>query len=170
MSFAFELHFDDRTDTAVRRIWTHLAAAGFDTRLNGIAPHVTLAIASAFDESLAAPLRQFSREHPPFGITFRSIGRFPSGVLFLSPDESNDLRGAHRDFHMRFTSLAPAPNSHFYAPDRWIPHCTLAMRAPPELVLDSLVQPGSLRRLRVVEYPALTLHLDCPLGEDDPLS
>ena len=169
MSFAFELHFDEQTETAVRAAWTWLAARGFDTSRNGVAPHVTLAIASAFaSQSLEVALRAFAQEHPPFPVAFGEVDSFPGGIPFLPAVATPPLLAIHRAFHDRFASLARAPNSHYYLPGQWVPHCTLAMSLPDPRVLTGmpLEMPGasSFQRLRVVEYPSPKMHLDCPLG------
>jgi len=172
MSFAFELHFDEQTEAAVRSAWANLAAQGCDTSRNGVAPHVTLAIASAFDESSLGPkLAAFTATHPPLPVTFGSVESFPSGVLYLAPIATPALKAIHRDFHARFRPFPSARNSHYYTPGQWVPHCTLAMSVPATGLVDDTLRfdpplppSGWLRRLRVVEYPALKMHFDCPLG------
>ena len=172
MAFAFELHFDEQTEAAIRSAWTSLAAQGCDTTRNGVAPHLTLAIASGFDEpSLGAGLRAFAAAHPPLTFTFGSVESFPGGVLYLAPIMTPALQAMHRDFHARLRPLPSARNSHYYTPGQWVPHCTLAMSMPAAGLVDGTLRldpplppSGSLRRLRVVEYPALKIHFDCPLG------
>src|SRR5687767_156825 len=96
MSFAFELHFDEQTASAVRAMWTMLAARGFDTARNGVAPHVTLAIASAFArESLEGELRAFAREHPPVPVTFGGVESFPGGIPYLAAVATPALLSIH---------------------------------------------------------------------------
>jgi len=175
MSYAFELHFDKATDAAIRGVWDLLTTAGCNTARNGIAPHVTLAIASAYQPTLARELRLFALDHPPLPASFFSVGTFPLGVLYFSPVRSERLLAIHADFHRRFPLLPPAPNSHYYLPGAWQPHCTLAMNVADESVLGIIAHyhmppPGSFARLRVVEYPALKMHFDCPLGGEEGLS
>jgi 2'-5' RNA ligase len=173
MSYAFELHFDQATEAMIRPVWRMMARQGFETSRNGIAPHVTLAIASRFEEGLGAALRQFAAAHPPFAVEFRGIDAFPSGVRYFAVTESDELRAAHRDFHARFPSLPPALNSHYYGPSQWVPHCTIATGAPMNCGPVSIERDrpsGHFARLRVVEYPTLKLHFDCPLGGGKGLS
>lgn len=169
MSYAFELHFDEETEIAVRRIWDTMMLLGYETSRNGVAPHVTLAIAAEYDaDALERRLRRFAAEHPPFEVTFNGIESFGAAVQFLSPEPSERLRAVHHDFHARFPSLPAAVNSHFYAPSQWVPHCTIATRTPGHLSDADVTfehPVGCLfTRLRVVEYPALKLHFECPLG------
>ena len=138
MSYAFELHFDEATDAAIRGVWDLLTTAGCNTARNGIAPHVTLAIASAYQPTLARELRLFALDHPPLPASFFSVGTFPLGVLYFSPVRSERLLAIHADFHRRFPLLPPAPNSHYYLPGAWQPHCTLAMTVPRDAAIDRM--------------------------------
>ena len=171
MVFGFELHFDEQTESAVRAAWTWLAAQGFDTSRNGVAPHVTLAVAAAFDPAaLGDDLRAFARGHEPFPVEFGGIEFFPGGSIpYLGVISTPALLSIHGAFHARFASLPRAANSHYYLPGQWEPHCTLAMsvpapRPPAELPL-AMPRTGEFRRLRVVEYPQPKMHFDCPLGQ-----
>jgi 2'-5' RNA ligase len=173
MPVAFELHFDDRTEAAVRAAWDALTRLGCDTRHNGVAPHVTLAIAAAADlpDAHRPLLRDFAAAYPPFAVTLAAFARFPSGVAYLAPLTSEPLAAVHRDFHARFACTGAA-NSHYYLAGAWTPHCTLARHIPPDreadarAVVASLVLPltGSFVRLRIVAYPAVALRLEIPLG------
>jgi 2'-5' RNA ligase len=170
MPFSFELHFDPETCQAVQSIWQALGQA--DPRQNGTAPHITLAVAQSLDlKDFSNRLEDFARQVAPFKFSLDAIGQFPSGVLFFRPHRSQALDTVHQIFHHTF-QLPPAPNSHFYLPENWQPHCTLATNVPPSRMTQAIAiaqrlplpLTGEFRDLIVVQWPQVAECLRCRLG------
>jgi hypothetical protein len=60
------------------------------------------------------------------------LGCFPeTGTLFVAPVYSDALRALHRCVQDSLMNFA-AEISPYYRPDRWQPHCTLAINADPQ--------------------------------------
>jgi 2'-5' RNA ligase len=103
----------------------------------GIAPHVTLLYpwrpAPVTPADLAAA-RAAVAGTPPFGLTFRRLGRFAEGlVLFLCPEPEAPLRALTRRLAAAFPDTPPF-GGHYADP---IPHLTVA-RATTATELDRL--------------------------------
>ena len=128
MGLAVELCFDAEAERAVLAVWKAVRAVSgsgtlFDLRAR---PHVSLAV---YDEGARGPLEaavaRFRAAPLPF--TFASAGTFAGddGVAFLAPVADEALLRLHRDWH----ALAPG-GMPYYAPDAWVPHCTVGLHLP----------------------------------------
>lgn len=136
LPYAVEMYFDPDTETAVRAIWSEMAAAGVDdTQLRlGFRPHLSLAVCGSCDEESLLPLlARFAREIEPFPVTLGSVGLFadPDAVVFLAPIASEQLIEVHRRFTEQSRPFVQDVKVH-YEVGRWIPHCTLARKLRDE--------------------------------------
>ncbi|MBB6482854.1 2'-5' RNA ligase family protein [Rhizobium lusitanum] len=94
------------------------------------APHLTLAVYADI-----APSLLFAAAEKVFGamrslpIEFSGIGHFPNEMLVLwaRPADDRILKNIHAAIH---DEIDPALCHEHSRPDRWVPHCTIAMKIP----------------------------------------
>lgn len=162
MPFAIELALDPTAGAAVRRIWRELEDAGItDMAHSGAHPHVAVGIWNALDLPAAeAELAAFAREIDPVPVTLASVRMFPTtGAVFLASQADPRLTTLHAGFHRRFGHLGTGAWD-YYAPGRWVPHCTLAMDLGEDLAPTALEIArraplplgGRLERIGIVEF------------------
>lgn len=129
MVHSLELVFDDATETAIRALWTRLAADGIRTPPPTARPHVTLAVADRIDEQVGAALTGLIAGLP--------LACRVGGVLLFGRDRPVLARlvvpsVALLELHAAIGAAA-APWSHpalrpTTAVGRWSPHVTVARR------------------------------------------
>src|SRR5690606_27316502 len=127
--FAVELGFDEALTGEIVALQERLETVGVGLSLRslGFLPHLSLATCAEIDEDeIRKLLRELARETSPFAVGFEAAGAFPpdGATLFLLPSPSLALLEMHRRFWGRFTAIAAEP-SDYYAPERWVPHCTV---------------------------------------------
>ncbi|MEU4689479.1 2'-5' RNA ligase family protein [Actinoplanes sp. NPDC023714] len=114
-----ELLLDSALDDAVRALWHRLHEAGLRSLATHThatnRPHITLATTAELPPSLPLTLPVPVRLGPP-----RILGR----ALALTAD-SPELRALQADVWQSIAGLNP-----LHAPDRWIPHVSLALTMP----------------------------------------
>ncbi len=128
-----------RRDADSRRL-EGLADAGLAVPVDGpIRPHVTLAHSLNVDlEPFVSGLRRRLEAHATFTLTFPGLGLFvESGVLYLSTVMTDALWALHRDVAELILEQG-AHSSPYYQPDRWTPHCTLALELTPQTMLEAV--------------------------------
>lgn len=132
MVHSIELVFDDDTESAIRRIWAELAAAGVPSQAPASRPHVTLTVAQRIDPRADAALAPVL-DRLPLDCTLGAsliFGR-SHGVLARLVVPTVDLLGLHADVHRRCAPhLEPGPMANVL-PGQWTPHVTLARRVGP---------------------------------------
>ncbi len=140
MAYAIELYFDASTEARFRTVWEELAGHGIAApAANPVArPHVTLAVYAELHRDRCGPrLAAFAAATAPLSLSFAAIGLFPfappAGVVFAGPTVTGDLLALQRRAHDRLAGAVEEPWG-YYLPDRWVPHCTLTERCPPERV------------------------------------
>lgn len=131
MAFAVVLYFEEQHEREFLRIWNTLALEGLSTDLvkAEIRPHITLGI---FDELNCQPCESqlsnvAAQTHPiEFQITHLGLFTHPEPVVFASPTITAELLAFHQTLHnvMKVESKNPWE---MYLPDKWVPHCTLAL-------------------------------------------
>ena len=128
MPFALELALDPDSAAVVLAGWRALAAAGFPLMVElGANPHVSLAIWEEIDVAgMRAAVADLARETPVLPIVFDRIAVFSiTGVVFLAPVLDIALYDLQARCYGRLGAHGRRPWPH-YAPDTWVPHCTLA--------------------------------------------
>jgi 2'-5' RNA ligase len=129
MAHSIELVFDSDTESAIRRIWDDLAAAGVPSQAPASRPHVTLAVADRIAADVDELLSPISRGLPLdatigapvlFGRANVVFARLvvPTGALLALHAEVHRLCRPH---------LEPAPMANS-TPGHWTAHVTLARR------------------------------------------
>jgi 2'-5' RNA ligase len=174
------MRFDQDLADRVRALWRALAAigaGGFEPD-GGPVPHVSLALyddEQEVDEAAAGRLvARFAARCAATGIAFASLGVFPTAenVLFLAPVVTPTLLDLHATYHgMAAEDLGATCRAH-YLPERWVPHCTLAMQGPMARVLEGLDQvaahwmplAGTLRSVALIRVPPLVTLAEYPLA------
>lgn len=139
MSYSASLWFDPNAEAQIRDVWQGLADAGLAVPVDGpVRPHVTLAHSLNVDlELFVTALRERLEAHPTFELTFPGLGLFVSDVLYLSTVMTDALWALHRDV-AELTSEQGARSSPYYGPNRWTPHCTLALELTPQTMLEAV--------------------------------
>src|SRR4051794_8884479 len=96
MPFAIEMNLDAAADAAVRRIWGALKERALSAAwVEGARPHVSLGGAGSVEQGIEQRLETFAKEASPMSFQIRSVGTFPSGVLFLAPIVTKELLAIH---------------------------------------------------------------------------
>ncbi len=167
MGYAVELYLDGPTAKDVRAIWASIESAGLSgfVPTSGARPHVSLAVYSHIVPSEIEPiLSSLSREVGKTKIEFEGVSTFPTGggVVFLAPKLSTSLRNLHSRFHALASQFA-GELSDYYAPDAWVPHCTLDMDLPAENV------PKIIELCRDRDLPTEALLVEIGLVEFRPV-
>ena len=172
MPYAVELALDDDAAAVVRRLWRTLAGAGFPFMADsGAHPHVSIAIWEQIDRpAMEDAVRRFAASTDEVDVALPSVEVFAStGVVFLALETSARLREVHADGHRMLASAGRDPWPH-YAPDAWVPHCTLAMdlgesadRVAALVRHAPLPLRGRLVRAELVEFRPVRHLLEAPL-------
>jgi 2'-5' RNA ligase len=120
--------FDAVTDARIDSLRDAVEAAGHRVR-RAHRPHLTLS-AARMDEpdEVVALASEVAARHATVRVTMTGLGTFPSGVLFVAPDDSPGLRSLQRDAYDSMRAHWPPAFGGQTAPGEWIPHCTLATR------------------------------------------
>ena len=144
MPFAIEMFFEPACESRLRRLCSLLREGehGNTVIINDVKarPHITLACYDEVDErALLATMSVFARKNTALPVALASVGMFlgSENVLFLAPAASEELTVTQRKWteEAEVFSSTPWP---LYAPGRWVPHCTLAIRVPREGILSML--------------------------------
>lgn len=161
MPYAVELYFDMESTKKIEDIRTKLKENGIGVD-EGTKPHVSIAIYENLDiETFRIKLQKFSYQRNPLDIILASIGIFASEcpVVFLAPIVTSGLLKFHKEFHEFFKELGDSAWD-YYRPEKWVPHCTLAMNIPGEMVSRAVELArhfalpiyGTLQRVGVIEF------------------
>jgi 2'-5' RNA ligase len=137
MPVAIEFFLDEQSAGVVRQIWKAIAEAGISAYLHtsGVRPHLTLAVGNEIDgPGVEAALRKWAAETTPRQVTFANLGLTPAenANVYLSSVVTADLLALHAELHDRLAGLVESSWER-YQPGRWVPHCTLVERVPPDL-------------------------------------
>lgn len=121
---------DDRHYARVSAIWEELGQK-FDVRgLYGVHyPHFSYQIADHYDESACEHyLKELAARTRPFRIRTSGLGVFTVAmpILYIPIVRSPQLSQLHREIWQSVTQAVPGPVAHYYHPDEWVPHITLA--------------------------------------------
>lgn len=130
MQYAIELYFDSETERKLSELAQRVADAQLSTRFLDwkTRPHLTLACFNDVDEAKCIrQLRDFAQVHPPMPAFIGSVGMFPdTGTIFASPVMTDQMYQFQRALHDCLHAF-DTTGWEWYCPDRWVPHCTLAL-------------------------------------------
>ena len=161
MPYAIELYLDKESAEKVQNIRTKLKENGI-TVDEGAKPHVSLVIYEELNLQVFKPrLQEFAKQKNSLNITLASIGMFATEypVVFLAPTVTSNLLKLHKEFHDFFRESDNVAWD-YYRPEKWVPHCTLAMNLSDDMVSEaieitrhfSLPIHGRLNRIGVLEF------------------
>ena len=122
--------FDADGDAAIATLQDRLRELGVRVpREPAHRPHITLSAAAAEPDEVAPVAAAIARDHAAVSVRLDRIGTFARGsIVWLGPS-GTELAGLQRDVHTALGAWPRAFGEHV-DPDRWVPHCTLARRAP----------------------------------------
>ncbi|TIX91900.1 2'-5' RNA ligase family protein [Rhizobium sp. P44RR-XXIV] len=130
MPYAIVLKCSNASATPVTDLWRE--ASRFETTPSMAAlhypPHLTFAVYQDIDVPLLfATAQKAFGNTPPLLVEFSGIDHFPNDMLVLwaRPADDRVLRQMHHAIH---EEIDPALCHEHSRPDRWQPHCTIAMK------------------------------------------
>lgn len=140
MGFAIEMFFDKKTEGILLEYWKSLYETGLSKELyeSGSRPHISLAVYNDIDlDALNNRLPILLEGKKPFELRFESVGIFPTdpSVVFLAPGMTDNLYEIHKEYHTVMTDFLEKEWS-YYLPNKWVPHCAMAMGVPRESVSE----------------------------------
>lgn len=134
-TYAIVLYFDDTTNKIIGNMIERIATlSGNSYMLDiNIPPHVTLGCFFSDEQAnLHERVESYVKSVSPFEMTFNTIGAFEPYVLFASPVKDECLTQLNDSLYkLLLNDYEPAENAN-YLPDRWMPHCSLAVRLDAE--------------------------------------
>jgi 2'-5' RNA ligase len=177
MPYSVELHFDRESAERIRRVRVAVAeqlGAGVSSELEA-RPHVSLAVLHDVDPAvLAGVVGPWAVKSRGFAMALSAVGVFPSdaGVIFLAPALSRELLEMH-DVLYKTLCAAGLSVDDYYVPGKWLPHCTICMKAPRDRtggIVDFLRQfavfgPVRVQSVSVVDFSPAREVRAFPLAE-----
>ncbi len=131
IALAVCLLLDDRADTAVRRLWTRLEAAGVPTLRSHThgrhVPHLSYAALRSYELAAVSSALEALDPSPALTLRFDGLGTFRRSRCWLAPAVNAELVQRQQAVVEAVTRTG-ADLHHHYAPGRWLPHVTLAPR------------------------------------------
>ena len=133
MALAVCLLFDTRSDLRVRELWSRVATAGVPTLATHTHrhhhPHLSYAVLRRWD---LARVQEALHALPPadaFPLTCHGTLVFPRGRVGLAPAVTPDL-GSRQSRVVKALENTGAELHRNYEIGRWVPHVSVATRAP----------------------------------------
>ena len=130
MQYAIELYFDKETEERLYALSKRAAEEKLSEKFLQwkTRPHLTLACFNDVDEEACArKLEAFSKAHGPLPAHLASVGMFPdTKCVFASPVMTEGMYAFQRELHACLKDF-DTRGWEWYTPDRWAPHCTLAL-------------------------------------------
>ena len=130
MQYAIELYFDKETEKTFFQLAQRVADEKLSTKFLECKtrPHLTLACFNDVDEEACAEqLKIFAQSHPAIPAYIGSIGMFnDTKTIFASPIMNKSMYQLQTELH-ECLKEHDATGWEWYSPDRWVPHCTLAL-------------------------------------------
>jgi 2'-5' RNA ligase len=139
MALAVCLLFDARAERAMRKLWERLEQLGVPTLRSHTHgrhhPHLSYVVLLDWDLDRVRAAVERLDDHEPIELTFDAVGAFRRGRLSLVPAIPADLV-ARQQAVVAATRATGALVHRHYEVGRWLPHVSLATRAP----LDRLAE------------------------------
>ncbi len=135
MQYAIELYYDKETENKLFALAKMIADRKISTKFLEwkTRPHLTLACFNDVDETLCIErLESFARNHKIMPAYIGSVGMFnDTKTIFVSPVMNSRMYQFHRDLHEHLKGF-DTNGWEWYEPDRWVPHCTIALTGEDE--------------------------------------
>ena len=130
MQYAIELYYDKETEQTLCHLAQLVADAGLSTKFLEwkTRPHLTLACFNDVNESNCIErLKQFAQTHTAMPAQLSSVGMFcDTKTIFASPVMNSGMYEFQKELHDCLQGF-DTTGWEWYCPDRWVPHCTLAL-------------------------------------------
>ena len=121
---------DDRHYARVEAIWEELGQK-FDVRGMYVVtyPHFSFQVAEQYDDAACEKyLRELAARSRPFRVRTAGLGIFTvaNPILYIPVIRSPALSELHGEIWRGVRQVVPGAVAHYYNPDEWAPHITLA--------------------------------------------
>lgn len=130
MQYAIELFFDPETEEKLLSYPIMLAEANLTMKYLKwqTRPHITLACYNDVDEKeCIKKINQFSHKQSILPAYIGSLGMFTdTKTIFASPIMTSSMYRLQRDIHEHLQDF-DTTGWEWYLPDRWVPHCGIAL-------------------------------------------
>ena len=130
MQYAIELYFDKDIEEKLLGLAKRVADEKISTKFLEwkTRPHLTLACFNDVDESdCIERMKIFANSHKRLPTYISSIGMFnDTKTIFVSPIMNSSMYQFQRELYQVFNDY-DTKGWEWYCPDRWVPHCTLAL-------------------------------------------
>lgn len=135
MQYAIELFFDKGTEDKLFHLAKRVAYERISTKYLEwkTRPHVTLACFNDVNEELCIEkLKSFVKNHKVIAAHIGSIGMFnDTKTIFASPIMTSSMYQFQRELHEHLKDF-DTKGWEWYCPDRWVPHCGIALTGEDE--------------------------------------
>ncbi len=139
--YAIEMFMNYELEHDIRKIWGGLSDNAITSNMidiKHIRPHITL---SVYNEIPIIEFKEqfniFTKDISKFDLSFDILGTFPvSGTIFISPTVTSKLLEIHKKTHIFFENYKESTNE-YYLPNKWNPHCTLAIQLNSEKMIET---------------------------------
>lgn len=130
MQYAVELYYDKETENKLLALARKIADEKISTKFLEwkTRPHLTLACFNDVDETQCIQqLKNFALSHKMMPAYIGSVGMFnDTKTIFVSPMMNSDMYQFQRELHECLKGH-DTNGWEWYLPNRWIPHCTIAL-------------------------------------------
>lgn len=134
-SYAVVLYFDEKVNNSIQKEIDHLSMLTENTYMidAGIPPHITVGcFCGGSFNSMVEIVEELIKRVEPFEVKFSGVGTFPPKVVFASPIKDDCLERINGLVHEMFIGNFQAADQDNYIPEKWVPHCALAVRLDEE--------------------------------------
>lgn len=132
MQYAIELFFNAEMEKRLLHYAQRIAEENLSTKYLEwkTRPHITLACFSDVDEEECIErLREFAKKQKPLPARIGSVGMFTdTKTIFASPIMNAAMYQMQREVHSCLQGF-DTRGWEWYLPDRWVPHCGIALMA-----------------------------------------
>ncbi|MCH5270354.1 MAG: 2'-5' RNA ligase family protein [Lachnospiraceae bacterium] len=130
MQYAIELYYDKETEKKLFALAQKVADEKLSTKFLEwkTRPHLTLACFNDVDEAKCTELlKEFADDHKVMPAYIGSVGMFnDTKTIFVSPMMNKSMYQFHGELHTALKDF-DSVGWEWYWPDRWVPHCTIAL-------------------------------------------
>ncbi len=130
MQYAIELYFDKESEQNLVNLAQSVADRKLSTKFLEwkTRPHLTLTCFNDVDEQKCiGKLTEFARSHKQLPAYLGSVGMFTdTKTIFASPIMNDGMYQFQRELCEHLKDF-DAAGYEWYRPNRWVPHCTLAL-------------------------------------------
>lgn len=135
MQYAIELFYDTETEKKLLALSKKVADAKISTKFLEwkARPHLTLACLNDVDErQCIKQLKEFAQDRKTMPAYIGSVGMFcDTGTIFVSPVMNRAMYQFQRELHECLKDF-DRKGWEWYTPERWVPHCTIALTKEDE--------------------------------------